>query len=74
MQVHKETIWHFTCVSCTSYWSIATMDAWHPKELYCPHCGTLNKNDTCSCGHKIVECDCKAGCSCGCNKRYLEAH
>ena len=59
---------------CKGFWSIATMDAWHPKELYCSHCGTLNKNDRCSCGHKIGDCDCKAGCSCGCNKRYLGAY
>ena len=35
-QVHKEYIWHFTCVYCNSYWSIATMDEWTPKVLFCP--------------------------------------
>jgi len=25
----------------------------------------------CSCGHDPVECDCKAGCKCGCRKQYL---
>ena len=45
-QVHKEYIWHFTCVSCNGYWSIATMDEWKPKELYCPHCGKKQKNDS----------------------------
>ena len=38
-QVHKEYIWHFTCVSCNGYWSIATMDEWVPKTMFCPHCG-----------------------------------
>jgi hypothetical protein len=28
----------------------------------------------CSCGHKIIECDCKAGCKCGCRKQYLGAY
>ena len=74
MRADKESIWHFTCDHCKGFWSIATMDAWYPKELYCTHCGTLNKNDRCSCGHKIGDCDCKAGCSCGCNKRYLGAY
>jgi len=40
MKVDRETIWHFTCQFCTSYWSIATMEhGWTPKKLYCPHCG-----------------------------------
>jgi len=39
MKVHKEYIWHFTCLSCNGFWSIATMDEWQPKKLYCPHCG-----------------------------------
>lgn len=44
MQVSKETIWHFTCSSCSGYWSIATMDDWNTDKLYswkffCPHCG-----------------------------------
>ena len=45
-QVHKEYIWHFTCVSCNGYWSIATMDEWTPKKLFCPHCGKKQKNDS----------------------------
>ena len=32
------------------------------------------QKDICSCGHKIIDCDCKAGCKCGCNKRYLGAY
>ena len=44
-KVHKEYIWHFTCVSCNGYWSIATMDEWKPKDLYCTHCGKKQKND-----------------------------
>ena len=35
----KETIWHFVCDSCRNWWSIAAVDDWKPKELYCPHCG-----------------------------------
>ena len=45
-KVHKEYIWHFTCVSCNGYWSIATMDKWKPKELYCTHCGKKQMNDS----------------------------
>jgi len=45
-KVHKEYIWHFTCVSCNGYWSIATMDEWKPKELYCTHCGKKQMNDS----------------------------
>jgi len=132
MQVYKETIWHFTCQSCSGFWSIAASDKWIPKELYCTHCGSKRthspekiewvddndyqptENDTpqqkyfqfeeeflkdefningelkkstitpdpdiiysdewCSCGHKKINCDCKAGCKCECNKRYLEAY
>jgi hypothetical protein len=101
------------------------MDEWKPKELYCTHCGKLNKNDDgkfsaakfkkeelnqghirlgtssytratysipekswakmneeqshshdewCSCGHRIIDCDCKPGCECGCNKQYLGSY
>ena len=32
------------------------------------------QKDVCSCGHKVIDCDCKAGCKCGCNKRYLNAY
>ena len=45
-QVHKEYIWHFTCVSCNGYWSIATMDEWVPKTMFCPHCGKKQENDS----------------------------
>jgi hypothetical protein len=31
------------------------------------------KEEWCSCGHRVADCDCKAGCKCGCNKRYLGA-
>ena len=34
-----EFIWHFTCTECKGWWSIASMDHWKPRELYCPHCG-----------------------------------
>jgi len=30
-------------------------------------------DEWCSCGHKKLDCDCKAGCKCGCNKRFLRA-
>jgi hypothetical protein len=55
------------------FWSVATMDNWKPTNLYCTHCGKQNKNDMCSCGHKIVNCDCAPGCKCECNKRYLDS-
>ena len=103
MQVYKETIWHFTCQSCTGYWSIAASDKWIPKELFCTHCGSKRthdpeqiewvdddylpesnqnenylkfekeflKKELCLCGHDPIECDCKAGCKCGCRKQYL---
>jgi rRNA maturation endonuclease Nob1 len=45
-KVHKEYIWHFTCVSCNGYWSIATMDEWVPKTMFCPHCGKKQMNDS----------------------------
>jgi len=32
-----------------------------------------SEDELCSCGHKVMDCDCKAGCKCGCNKRYLGA-
>lgn len=32
------------------------------------------QKDICSCGHKKIDCDCKAGCKCGCNKRFLGAY
>jgi hypothetical protein len=73
MNVNKETIWHFTCSHCKGFWSIATMDDWHPKSLYCPHCGIQNKNDMCSCDHKTENCDCAPGCKCGCNRHYLDS-
>ena len=31
------------------------------------------QKEICSCGHKVIDCDCKAGCKCGCNKRFLGA-
>ncbi|SVC13380.1 uncharacterized protein METZ01_LOCUS266234 [marine metagenome] len=34
----KEIIWHFTCDSCSGWWSIAASDQWSPKKLFCPHC------------------------------------
>ena len=45
MKIDKETIWHFTCAFCKGYWTIASMDNWKPKKLYCPHCGELNMAD-----------------------------
>ena len=32
------------------------------------------KDKICSCGHKVIECDCAAGCKCGCRNRYLGSH
>tara|TARA_B100000768_G_scaffold142327_1_gene134172 strand:+ start:755 stop:1162 length:408 start_codon:yes stop_codon:yes gene_type:complete len=31
-------------------------------------------DEWCSCGHKKIDCDCKAGCKCECNKRFLGAY
>lgn len=39
MQANVEKIWHFTCEFCKMWFSIAVMDDWKPKKLYCPHCG-----------------------------------
>lgn len=38
--------------------------------------GTLlnNNKELCSCGHVKANCDCKPGCKCECNKRYLGAY
>ena len=33
-----------------------------------------DKDELCSCGHNPIECDCAAGCKCGCRKRYLRAY
>ena len=30
-----------------------------------------SQDELCSCGHNPIECDCKAGCKCGCRKQYL---
>ena len=46
MNYSKETIWHFTCVICKGWWSVAASDEWKPnilKKLYCPHCGISQK-------------------------------
>ena len=43
MNISKETIWHFTCKYCKGFWSIAVMDEWAPKKLFCPHCGEINE-------------------------------
>jgi len=43
MNISKETIWHFVCKECKNWWSIANSDSWHPKKLYCPHCGVINR-------------------------------
>ncbi len=45
MQVDKETIWHFTCQSCTGHWSISASGRWKPRKLYCPHCGKQRTHD-----------------------------
>ena len=39
MILTKEIIYHFTCRLCKGWWSIATVDEWKPKKLYCTHCG-----------------------------------
>ena len=31
-------------------------------------------DEWCSCGHRKLDCDCKAGCKCGCNSRFLRAY
>jgi hypothetical protein len=33
-----------------------------------------SEDEICSCGHKVLECDCAAGCECGCRNRYLKAY
>ena len=32
------------------------------------------QKEICSCGQKVIDCDCKGGCKCGCNKRFLGAY
>jgi rRNA maturation endonuclease Nob1 len=39
MKIDKETIWHFVCPKCMGWFSIASMDDWTPKIIYCAHCG-----------------------------------
>jgi rRNA maturation endonuclease Nob1 len=39
MKATREIIWHFVCQQCSGWFSIAVMDHWKPKKLYCPHCG-----------------------------------
>tara|TARA_B110000858_G_C17768587_1_gene458362 strand:+ start:1134 stop:1397 length:264 start_codon:yes stop_codon:yes gene_type:complete len=34
----------------------------------------IYSKEWCSCGHRILDCDCKAGCKCECNKRFLGAY
>ena len=46
MNYSRETLWHFTCVVCKGWWSIAVSDDWKPdilRKLYCPHCGISQK-------------------------------
>jgi|14BtaG_2_1085337.scaffolds.fasta_scaffold00011_2 hypothetical protein len=31
------------------------------------------QKEICSCGHKVIDCDCAPGCKCGCNRRYLDS-
>ena len=36
IEIHKETLYHFTCTSCSRWWSVAD---YLPREgLTCPHC------------------------------------
>lgn len=39
MKATREIIWHFVCQHCSGWFSLAVMDDWKPKKLYCPHCG-----------------------------------
>ena len=32
------------------------------------------QKEICLCGHKKIDCDCKPGCKCGCNKKFLGAY
>lgn len=45
LQVTKETIWHFTCTSCSAWFSVASSDNYNPieKEFFCPTCGKKDK-------------------------------
>jgi hypothetical protein len=44
------------------------------KDLVTNSPNANEKDEWCSCGHRILDCDCKAGCKCGCNKRFLRAY
>tara|TARA_B110000977_G_scaffold48059_1_gene65303 strand:- start:36 stop:299 length:264 start_codon:yes stop_codon:yes gene_type:complete len=41
----KEIIHHFTCSDCKGWWSVATMEEWEPKKVYCTHCGKVSKEE-----------------------------
>jgi len=43
------------------------------KSMIVPDPDIEYTDEWCSCGHKKLDCDCKAGCKCGCNKRFLRA-
>lgn len=39
MRCTVEYIHHYTCDSCSGWWSIASHENYKPKAMYCPHCG-----------------------------------
>ena len=44
------------------------------KNTIVPDPDIIYSKEWCSCGHKIIDCDCKAGCKCECNKKFLGAY
>ena len=44
------------------------------KSTIAPDPDIIYSNEWCSCGHRKIDCDCKAGCKCGCNKQFLGAY
>ena len=46
-------------VIMTREWRVSVKEDW------------ADSPELCSCGHNPIECDCKAGCKCGCRKQYL---
>jgi hypothetical protein len=44
------------------------------KSTITPDPDIIYSNEWCSCRHKKIDCDCKPGCKCECNKKFLGAY
>lgn len=43
MNVALEYLYHFCCDACGRWWSHADLEPQIGDQLYCPHCGHLNR-------------------------------